>query len=178
MLISLSPWGVFMLVQEAIAQRRSVREFQNKEIPRVDLIKIVDAGRLAPTAKNIQPWEFIVVIEQGRKEEIARITEPNGAFIAGCAASIIVVCEDTKYYLEDGSAACENILIQAAALKIGSCWVAGDKKPYAQDVLALFGVSDKYKLVAIIALGYPKNPKADKAINKRKLQEVLHWEKF
>ncbi|MDO8748988.1 MAG: nitroreductase family protein, partial [Candidatus Omnitrophota bacterium] len=98
-----------MQTYEAITKRRSIREFQDKEISRDDLIKLVDAGRLAATARNEQPWEFVVVSEKDKKTEIARITGNNGAFIASAGAVIAVFCLDSKYYIEDGSAATENI---------------------------------------------------------------------
>lgn len=165
-----------MRTYEAITKRRSIREFQDKEISRKNLIKLVDAGRLSPTARNDQPWEFIVVTEKDKKVEIARITGINGAFIACSGAVIVVFCLECKYYLEDGSAATENILLMAADLGIGSCWVAGDKKPYCEDIKALLKVPAGYKLISLIALGYPQD--SSKSISKRQLKEVLHWQSF
>ena len=166
-----------MQTYEAITKRRSIREFQDKEIPRDDLIKLVDAGRLAATARNEQPWEFVVVSEKDKKTEIARITGNNGAFIAGAGAAIAVFCKDSKYYIEDGSAATENILLMATDLGIGSCWVAGDKKPYCEEIRSLFKAPAEYKLISLIALGYAAQGQP-KQILKRQLKEVLHWQSF
>ncbi|OGX54092.1 MAG: hypothetical protein A2460_09100 [Omnitrophica WOR_2 bacterium RIFOXYC2_FULL_43_9] len=88
----------------------------------------------------------------------------------------MVFCLNSKYYLEDGSAATENILIQASDLGIGSCWVAGDKKPYCDKVKQLLKVTDKYKLISIIALGYPQQSPGP--IEKRAIKDVVHWEAF
>ena len=163
-------------MQEAILKRRSIREFLNREIPRGALEKLVEAARHAPTARNEQPWEFVVITGQDKKRQIAKIVSPNGAFIADCPAVIAVFCLESKYYLEDGCAATENILLSAADSGIGSCWVAGDKKPYCEELKRLLGAPEKYKLVSIIALGYPKN--SPKIIPKRTLEEILHWENF
>lgn len=165
-----------MQTWEAIIERRSVREYLPKEVSKEILIKIVDAARLAATARNEQPWEFVVVTDKARKAQIAGISAPNGAFIAEAGALIAVFCLDSKYYLEDGSAATENILVMAADLGLGACWVAGDKKPYCREISDLLGVPKEYKLVSLVSLGYPKN--APKAIPKRKVEEVLHWQAF
>lgn len=159
----------------AIAARHSVRKFDPKPIPRDVLEKIVDAGRLAPTARNEQPWEFVVVTDRGTLKRIADISD-HGKFIADAGACIAVVCKGTKYYLEDGCAATENILIAATALGVQSCWVAGDKKPYGQDILALLGVPPQHHLVSLLALGHADGEV--KTYVKRGLDRVLHWEKF
>jgi nitroreductase len=159
----------------AIARRRSTRQFKAVAVPRDILEKIVDAGRLAATARNIQPWEFVVVTSAEIREQLADIAE-YGKFIAHAPACIAVLCLDTKYYLEDGSAATENMLVAAEALGVQTCWVAGDKKSYAGEVARLLGAPENYKLVSLVALGYADKPTLRPA--KRPLSEVLHWEKF
>jgi len=157
-----------------LTTRRSVRKYKPDPIPREVLEQIVDAGRLAPTARNIQPWEFVVVTEAARRKRLADLTE-YGKFIADAPACIVVLCRDTKYFLEDGSAATTNILNAAAAHGLGSCWVAGDKKPYAADIVAACGAPPEMKLIALIALGYAAEIPSP---SKRPLNEVLHWERF
>ncbi len=165
-----------MDVFEAIEKRRSVRAFQSKPIARQDLEKIVDAGRRAPTGRNEQPWEFVVVTDMYARQRIAELTT-FGKFIADAGACIAVFCRDSSpYYIEDGAAATENILLAATALGIGSCWVAGDKKPYASDIAEALGVPETHRLVSLVALGYegeetPRKPK-------RPLNEVVHWESW
>jgi nitroreductase len=88
---------------------------------------------------------------------------------------VVVLCKDTKYYLEDGSAATQNILLAARAHGLGSCWVAGDKKPYASDICRLVGAPPIYKLVSLIPIG---NPAEIPEQPKRPLADVLHWEKY
>ena len=160
---------------EAIRTRSSVREFKDKAIPKDAIEAILECGRLAPTARNESPWEFIAVKDKAKLKEIAGITE-YGKFIANSACTIVVCSKDTKYYLEDCCAATENILVAATALGIGSCWVAGDKKPYCQKILDLVSVPAGHKLVSMIALGYPL--KSAKPTPKRPLKDVLHWGNF
>ena len=160
---------------EAIKKRASVREFENASLPRDTIKKIVNAGRLAPTARGEEPWEFVVVTDKITLQRIAKATD-HGKFIAQAVCCIAVFCRDTKYYLEDGCAATENMLITATDLGVASCWVAGDKKPYCSKIIALLKIPSEFKLVSMIALGFS----CGKIIPhpKRPLRNVLHWEKF
>lgn len=158
-----------------IKGRCSSREFSGRKIREGDIERIIDCARFAPTARGEQPWEFIVVTKKESLKDLAEITD-HGKFIKDAAACVAVICRDTKYYLEDGCAATENILLGARALGIGSCWVAGDKKPYAQAVLGYLNIPAGFKLISLIALGYPKN--GFNAPAKRPLEELLHREKF
>jgi nitroreductase len=160
---------------EAIRRRRSVREFSGKTLSKGDIEALVDSGRLAPTARKEEPWEFVVVSERDRLARLAGLTD-HGRFIAEAACAIVVVCRDTKYYLEDGCAATENILIAASAMGLGACWVAGDKKHYSANVLEFVGAPAAMKLISILAIGYPKT--ATSPIEKRPIESVIHWEKY
>lgn len=160
---------------QAISERHSTRSFSNKPVPKEALEKIIDAGRRAPNARNEQPWEFIVITHKETLRKIAELTD-YGKFIAQAPACVAVFCRKTKYYLEDGCSATENILVASTALGVQSCWVAGDKKPYAPKVARLLGVPEGYGLVSLVALGYASTP--GKPTPKRPLSEILHRERF
>jgi len=121
---------------KALKTRRCKRKFLPTPVPKKAIEDIIDCGRLAPSAVNIQPVEFIVVTKEEIRRKIAEMTD-YGRFIAEAPVCIVVFSRQTKYYLEDGSAATENILLAAHAHGLGACWVA-----------------------------------------KRKLKDVLHWEKY
>jgi nitroreductase len=158
-----------------LKKRNSVRQYEPRTVEKEQLEAIIDAARFAPTGRNEQPWEFVVVTDATLRQRIAGLTD-HGRFIANASACIIVFCRDTKYYLEDGSAATTYILLAATALGLGSCWVAGDKKSYAEEIRKILEVPENYRLISIVPLGYPA-PNNSKA-TKRSLTEVLHWEKF
>jgi len=160
---------------EALCTRRSVRRFKPDPLERSEIEKIVEAGRLAATANNFQPWEFVVVTEEVMRRKLAGITD-YGKFIAQAPVCIVTFCKDTKYFLEDGSAATQNMLVAARALNLGSCWVAGDKKGYAEEIRSLLGIPKGFKLVSLIALGHPAE--SPSGAGKRPLKEVLHWERY
>ena len=166
-----------MDILEVLKKRRSVRVFEGREIPKEDLERLVDVARYAATARNVQPWKFVIVTDAKMLNLLGGLGE-NARLIAGSKACIVIFCEDTRYYLEDGCAATVNILNAAAALGIGSCWIAGDKKPYCPDVLRLLNAPESLKLVSLIALGYPKDKDWFKLTDKKPLKEILNWEKF
>ncbi len=159
---------------EALKTRRSVRSFKPDPVPTEAVEDIVDCGRLAATAINIQPWEFVVVQDEGVRKRIADATD-HGKFIAEAPVCIVVLCKHGNYYLEDGCAATQNILVAAHCHGLGSCWVAGDKKSYAEAIRKMLGAPDGHVVVSLIPIGYPVEPGNPP---KRPLSEVLHWEKY
>ncbi|MCC6579548.1 MAG: nitroreductase family protein [Phycisphaeraceae bacterium] len=165
----------------AIAQRRSNRKFRPEPVPPEAIQTIVNAGRMAPSAMNQQPWAFVAVTEKMTLERIGDLTD-YGEFIAEAGACIAVFCHANKYYLEDGCAAVTIMLLAATDLGIGSCWVAGDKKAYAPAIAELLGAPDGYHLVAMVALGYVDPHDAvhdpDAMPIRRPLADVLHWHRF
>ncbi len=164
-----------MQTWEAISKRASIREYQPNPIEKEALKKLVDAGRRAPTARAVEPWEFVVVTQKDTLRQLGGIAE-NGRFIQDAAACIAVFSAETKYYLEDCCAATENILLAATELGLGACWVAGDKKPYVREVAELLKAPPNLKLISLIALGWPK--KEIRQSKNRSLDSVIHWEKF
>jgi nitroreductase len=159
---------------ECLKSRRSVRQYDPEPVERGVLEDIIDCGRLAATAINVQPWQFVAVTDPEMRGRIASITD-YGKFIAEAPCCIAVFCEKVKYYLEDGAAATQNILLAARAHGLGSCWVAGDKKAYADQIRELLGLPDTHTLISLIAIG---RAKAVPSPSKKSLNAVLHWEHF
>jgi len=159
---------------ELLKTRRSIRAYTPQAVPREIIEDIIDCGRLAPTARNEQPWEFVVVTDKAVRSRIAQAAD-YGRFIADAPVCVAVLSRQTKYYLEDGSAATLNILLAAHAHGLGACWVAGDKKPYAARVVQMVGAPEDYRLISLVSIGYPaEKPET----GKRPLREMLHWERF
>jgi nitroreductase len=163
-----------MTAIEAIKNRRSIRTYEPKPVSREIIAEIVDCARLAPTAMNDQPWDFVVLTA---REDLGRIPPMlgHGEFIANAAFAILVLAKATNYAVEDCSAATENLLIAAAAHGLGSCWVAGTKQPYGPAVVKAFGAPEDRQLIAIVSFGYPAEAPQ---IEKRPLSDVLHWDRF
>jgi len=124
----------------ALKARRSVGSYKPDPVPPKIVEDIVDCGLLAVTALNLQPWEFVVAAEMESRRQLAEMID-TGRFIGEAPVCVAVFCRDTKYYLEDGSAAIQNMLVAARAHGLGSCWVAGDKKPYFARVGEMLGMA-------------------------------------
>lgn len=167
-------WSSEMDCIEALKTRRSIRAYTGEPVSRETIEDIIDCGRLAATAINMQPWEFVAITEPAMLRAIAGAAD-FGSFIAQAAVCIVVLCKDTKYYLEDGCNASENVLVAARAHGLGGCWVAGDKKPYAEKIRRMVGAPEGYRLISLLSIGHPaEEPRMDK----RPLSGVLHWETF
>jgi nitroreductase len=157
---------------EAIRKRRSVRKFTGELIPREDLETIVDAGRLAATGSNRQPWEFIVVTDRAIIDQLTVV----GKWMRQASAIIAVVLDPySRWWVEDGSAAIENMLVASTALGYGSCWVEGDAISHEEEFKALLFIPKGKRLLALVPVGVPEEWPT---IEKRPLESVLHWQVY
>jgi nitroreductase len=157
---------------EAIRKRRSVRAYTGDPIPREHLEAIVDAGRLAATGQNKQPWEFVVVTDRAmiqRLKVASKWMENAGAIIA------VVIDPTSRWWREDGSAAVENILIAATALGYGSCWLQGYTIPHEEEFKALLEIPEEKRLLTLVPIGVPV---AWPEVEKKSLAQVIHWEQY
>lgn len=157
---------------EAIRKRRSVRKYTGELIPRKDLVIIVDAGRLAASGSNQQPWDFIVITDRAMINQLktaAHWMEKAGAIIA------VVMDPSSRWWVEDGAAAIENMLIACTALGYGSCWLEGYTLPREEEFKALLGIPKAKRLLTLVPVGVPVEwPTKEK----KSLVEVLHWERY
>ncbi len=157
---------------EAIHKRRSIRKYSDDAIPKTDLETIVDAGRLAATGSNQQPWDFIVVTDRKMIEQF----KVSGTWIEKAGAVIVVVMNPvSRWWVEDGAAAIENMLLASTALGYGACWVEGDALPREELFKSLLNVPIDRRVMALIPIGVPAEIPSPE---KKPLEKVLHWEKF
>jgi nitroreductase len=143
------------VVTTVIKSRHSVRKFKSDPVGENVIRDVIECAALAPTARNVQPWLFGVIKEKQMLNKIAGLAE-NGRFIADAALCFAVFGEKNEtYYLEDCCAATENLILALQAHGVSSCWVAGEKKSYADTVRTLLEVPEKYTLVSLVAAGNP-----------------------
>ena len=143
-------------------RRRSTRGFRIKEVPEQDLYYILDAGRWAPSANNIQPWRFIVVREEEHKKKIAKACYDQD-WLAKVPV-LVVICSLTKkverqfpgkgklFAKQSVAAAIQNILLAAEEKKLAACWsgVSSEKKIHKELI-----IDDNVDIHAVLAVGYP-----------------------
>lgn len=184
---------------EALKTRRSIRRFEKQDIPVEDLKSIVDAGRLAATGGNLQPWEFLLVDDKKLCEEVFSSLGWIGGHVPDKGerpeAYIIVLGhkkEDGTTYVASLGAAVENMQLAAWAMGIGSCWFGSVKR---KPLIEYFNIPDFMELSYVLALGYPKespilseaegnsfkpakNKEGILVVPKRALKDVLHVNKL
>lgn len=163
------------VVTTIVKSRHSVRKFKQDSVDDKVIWDALECAAAAPTARNIQPWMFIVVRDKAILQNIADLTD-NGKFIADSAVCFAIFGEKgEKYYLEDCCAATENLIIALQAYGITSCWVAGDKKAYAADVKKMLKAPEKFTLVSLVAAGLPAEVHQ---IPKKEMKKLVFFEKF
>jgi nitroreductase len=173
-----------MDVVEAIKLRRSIRAFKDQDISEEIIGKLIEAAQWAPSAGNIQPWEFIIVRKPEIKKKLAE--SAYGQDLVEEAPVVIVVCADerrsaegyglrgkTLYCIQDTAAAIQNIHLAACSLGLGTCWVGAFSEEMARQNLQ---IPEGIRPVAIVPVGYPaESPKPRK---RRPVETIVHYETF
>jgi nitroreductase len=136
-----------------IKERRSIRAFQEKQIPEKEIEMILEAGRWAPSASNRQPWEFILIKNRDILKKLARVTG-YGWFIGEASFAVAIVGKprtSQNYYVIDTSLVSMNMMLMAWSLGIGTCWIGSINKEKAKEILGL-GRNDY--LLTVLPFGY------------------------
>jgi nitroreductase len=189
-------------VYDLIVSRRTVRRFRREPVPRESLERIANAGRLAPSAANLQPLEFVAVDDPAVGSAVfpclrwAAYIAPAGNPAPGeePAAYVVLLVNSNvreKGYEYDAGAAMENMILAARDAGLGSCWLISVDKERIREIL---GVPGDYRVDAVLALGFPAEEPAvedfagslkywkDEAgrlhVPKRRLESVLHINGF
>lgn len=159
---------------DSIIGLRSIRSFKPKEIPEAVLKNILEAGRHAPTARNIQPWHFIVVSDTETKKKLAkgkaRFIEDSALAIVGCGDPE----ESPRWYELEVAMAIQSMVLAAWVQGIGSCLV--DIEYNEEAVKDILGIPNELKVVALVAFGYPAE--TPKPAWKKPLDQIVHYNKF
>ncbi|HIH01550.1 TPA: nitroreductase [Thermoplasmata archaeon] len=170
-----------MEVLDAIKARRSVRAYSTTAVPDEVLEKVLDAGRLAPSAHNGQPWHFIVVKDEAKRQEMSKA---RWAKFLKESPVVIVGCGDAKaspeWYVVDTTIALQNMVLAATSEGLGTCWIGSFDEGLVRRLLKL---PEQLKVVAMIALGHPRK-KFDLAAavvrgsNRKPMDEIVSHEEY
>jgi nitroreductase len=171
-------------VLEAIKGRRSIRVFKSDDVPTEIVKKLVDAARWAPSAGNIQSWEFIIVRRPEIKRRLAEAALDE-TFIEEAPVVIVVCANEARssqgygvrgkilYCIQDTAAAIQNIQLAAYSLGLGTCWVGAFREEKAKESLK---IPHGIRPVAIIPVGYPAETPSPRS--RRPISQIVHYETF
>jgi nitroreductase len=167
---------------QVIKKRKSIRKYKTDPLPDDVLNRILDAGRMAPSAKNYQPWHFIVIREPEMKKKVAEACRNQffmadaGAIICGCALEKIAWGRMGNYmaaWPHDLSIALQHIILAATNEGLGTCWIGAFDEKMVKDVL---GIPDDVRVVALTPVGYPAEEGKDRG--RLNLEDIISYEKF
>ncbi len=147
-----------MDVMAAIAKRYSCRAYKDKSVEEEKLNQILEAARLAPSARNFQDWRFVVVTDPQKRQEMM-VAARNQAFV-GEAPVVIAACSSSSHVMRCGqpvgpidvSIALEHIALAATSLGLATCWV-GSFMP--EEVRRVLDIPQDIMVVELMTLGYP-----------------------
>jgi nitroreductase len=159
------------MFDDLIRKRRSIRRFSDQPVEPEKIDMLVEAALRAPSSRSLNPWEFVVVDDRPLLERLAAC-KPHGAGFLSQAPLGIVVCADPArcdVWVEDCAIAVTFIQLMATSLDLGSCWIQVRKRehvsgcPARDDIARHLDLPDRLEVEAMIAVGYPAQPKAGHA---------------
>lgn len=171
-----------MEVFDAIKDRHSVRSYLSDEVPSEKLNRILEAGRLAPSAGNIQPWHFIIVTDGQMRKKLSK-----GRYAKFLVESPIVIvgCGDRRaspnWHLVDTTIALQNMVLTATSEGLGTCWIGSFNENQVKKILS---IPERLRVVALLALGYRSNKTdfSSKVLHffrrRKKLEKITSHQRF
>ena len=169
-----------MDVFTAIGNRRSIRKYNAKEVEPSKLDRILEAGRLSPSAGNRQEWKFIVVKDKDTME--ALVDAAKGQQFVGEASVVIVACATSSDYVMacgqysytiDLSIAMAYMILEACELGLGTCWLGAF---YEDKVKKILNIPDEIRVVAMTPLGYPDESPEQRP--RKRTGQIVCYEKY
>jgi nitroreductase len=144
-----------------IKKRRSIRKYTDQPVTDRQIRQLLEAAMAAPSGSNIQPWDFVVVRDPDLKRQLAQTH--TWSYMAADATVVFVVCTNQSasgHWLEDASAATQNLLLAVTALGLGAVWVGiypgTDRKAHVRQVLA---IPDEIRVLCLVPVGHPAESK-------------------
>ena len=168
-----------MTILEPIRKRYSCRAYQDRPIEQEKLDQIFEAARLAPSAKNMQDWRFVVVTDKEKRHQLAKAAG-NQMFLEN-AGVIIVACSSSDYVMRCGqpigpidvAIALEHISLQATDLGLATCWIGSF---YPEKVKAILDIPADIAVIELMALGYPADKPGEP--KREPIEKILCYEKW
>ena len=161
---------------EAITGRRVQRKFDGRPVESGALRQIVDAGRHAMSARNLQPWQFIVVRDRASLKRMGELCS-TGRFVSDAPAAIIVLknTENTRWADVDCAQAVQSMAVAGWALGLGTCWVGNFDNT---KLCEMVGAPAPWAIFTIQPFGYPDPERPPESRPLRSRKEMVHYERY
>ena len=158
-----------------IRTRRTTRAFLPRDVPEQTVRKILEAGRLSPSARNMQPWHFIVIQDKNMLKQLGPLCS-SGRFIEQASCAVAVVTDPSNRWHEiDGARAVQSMELAGWNEGVGTCWIGSLERERIKELLQ---IPTALHLLTILPFGYPVEPNARRQKTKKRPDEVCHWERF
>jgi len=162
---------------DLIRKRRSIRKYTAEPVSDADIKALLEAAMAAPSADNIQPWEFVVVREVALRRRLAE-THP-WAYMCADAPVVFAICgheRHSDHWVEDTSAATENLLLAAAGLDLGAVWIGVYPTPSSEEhVRSVLGIPRDLRVLCLVPVGHPAESRPPHTkMDERK----VHYERY
>ncbi len=163
-----------MDVYECIRSRVAVRSFLPDPVPEPVIKKILRAGRWAPSRRNSQPWQFIVLQDRHTLKQLATLTS-SGSFIADAPLAIAIVFEGARMAQFDAGRLIENMLLVAWSEGVGTCFVGGFDHEAVKEMLH---IPQFMEFITAMPYGFPTDAAVSRGKTRKPLEELTHRERF
>jgi nitroreductase len=171
-----------MDVWDAIRKRKSVRGYESKPVEEKKLMKILEAARLAPSARNLQEWRFVVVRDEETRKKLI-VAAKNQTFVGEAPVVIVCAAETDGYtmtcgqqsYPIDIAIAIDHMTLAAVEEGLGTCWIGAF---YEDQVKKIIGIPNNMRVVQMLVLGYEKGGMTPVAKSRKPMNEIVRWEKW
>ena len=164
-----------MDVFECVRTLSTIRSYIAKDVSGEVIAEVMEAGRLAPSARNEQPWEFILVTDRDVLKALEKYCT-SGRFVSEAAFTVVVLTDPSnKWHEIDTTRAVQNMVLTAWGRKLGSCWIGMIDKNGLADYL---GIPKSLNILTVLPFGYFDERLAGHGKNRKLPREVFHLNRF
>ena len=164
-----------MDVFECVSTLSSVRSFISKEVPDDIIMKVMESGRLAPSAHNDQPWEFILIKDKKVLKKLEQFCI-SGRFVSEAEFAVVILTDkSSKWFQIDPTRAAQNMALTAWSLDLGTCWIG---RLDTEGIMSLLSIPAKWQVLTVLPFGYFDKGYVSKTKFRKSPQDVFHLDGY
>lgn len=164
-----------MDVFECVSTLSSVRNFIDKQVSDEVIMKVMESARLAPSAHNDQPWEFILVKDKKVLKKLGDYCI-SGRFVSQAGFAVVILTDQSsKWFQIDTTRAAQNMALTAWSLDLGTCWIG---RLDTGGIMSLLNIPDRWQVLTVLPFGYFNKTYANTTKFRKSPQEVFHLDGY